>query len=64
MELANNDTDFKQLELELTTYLSTGTPHEQETRYAAFRAAVARQHDRSMIELATFRELMGQPVTV
>lgn len=64
MELAASDSEFTQLEQELTNYLTGGNTEENEKHYAVFKAAVARQEQRSEIELATFRELMGKPVAV
>ncbi len=64
MELADSDIELAQLEQELTNYLTQGSPEECEERYAAFRATIVRQEQRSEIELATFRELMGKPVAV
>ena len=63
IELASSGAEFVQLEQELANYLFADEVHEEE-RNQAFSAAINRQMERSAIELATFRELMGKPTPV
>lgn len=59
MELAESDEEVERLSAEIRTYIGVDSVREEE-----WKAGIARWHNRSMIELATFRELMGQAATV
>lgn len=62
MELAGSDAEVEQLAQAMHDYL-TSDPQRKDERIAAWKQALARQRDRSAIELATFRELMGLPIS-
>ena len=59
MEAFNFDRQFRLMELaDIRAYIGADP-----VRRAEWKMAIARWHDRSMIELATFKELMGLPVS-
>ena len=58
MELADSDAEVERLSAEIRAYIGADP-----ARRAEWKMAIARWHDRSMIELATFKELMGLPVS-
>jgi|GEM_PF-5864967 len=63
MELANTTEEVEQLSQEIQRYI-TSVPELKDERTIAWKSALARQRERSAIELDTFRELIGKPVTV
>lgn len=62
MELADNDAEVERLTAEIRAYLDAD-PAQKAVRLAARREAVGRWHNRSMIELTAFKDLLGQPAT-